>query len=122
MQTKRSRQSTQTKLAECGRALQSTQTKLAECGRAPLLLVMAPGPTDMNIMQAYHELTRIAVQAHGGHPSEYNNPATWQCARNAVRMQRDLEALMREHRDHGRLRVAVAAAKMVYAMRSAAVR
>ena len=76
----------------------------------------------MNIMQAYHELTRIAVQAHGGRTANYNNAVTWKCAVRAVRMQRDLEALMREHRDHGRLRVAVAAAKMVYAMRSAAVR
>ena len=76
----------------------------------------------MNIMQAYHDLTRIAVQAHGGRPSEYNNPATWQCAVRAVRMQRDLEALMHAHKECGRLRVAVAAAKMVYAMRSAAVR
>ena len=76
----------------------------------------------MNVMCAFHELTRIAVQAHGGRPSEYNNPATWQCARNAVRMQRDLEALMRAHRECGRYRTAVAAAKMVYAMRAAAVR
>ena len=76
----------------------------------------------MNIMQAYHELTRIAVQAHGGHPSEYNHTATWQCAVRAVRMQRDLEALMRAHKECGRYRVAVAAAKMVYAMRTAAVR
>ena len=76
----------------------------------------------MNIMRAYHELTRIAVQAHGGHPSEYNNPATWQCARNAVRMQRDLEALMHAHKECGRYRTAVAAARMVYAMRAAAVR
>ena len=76
----------------------------------------------MNIMQAYHELTRIAVQAHGGHPSEYNNPATWQCAVRAVRMQRDLEALMHAHKECGRYRVAVAAAKMVYAMRAAVVR
>ena len=83
---------------------------------------MAPGPTDMNIMQAFHALTRIAVQTHGGKPSEYNTPITWQCAVRAVRMQRDLEALMRAHRECGRYRVAVAAAKMVYAMRSAAVR
>ena len=76
----------------------------------------------MNIMQAYHELTQIAVQTHGGRPSEYNNPATWQCAVRAVRMQRDLEALMHAHKECGRYRVAVAAAKMVYAMRSAAVR
>ena len=76
----------------------------------------------MNIMQAFHALTKIAVQTHGGCASEYNNPATWQCARNAVRMQDDIERLMREHRDHGRLRVAIAAARMVYAMRSAAVR
>ena len=76
----------------------------------------------MNIMQAYHELTRIAATMHGGKPSEYNTPITWQCARNAVRMQRDLEALMHAHKECGRLRVAVAAAKMVYAMRSAAIR
>ena len=83
---------------------------------------MAPGPTDMNIMQAYHELTRIAATMHGGKPSEYNHTATWQCARNAVRMQRDLEALMRAHKECGRYRTAVAAARMVYAMRSAAIR
>ena len=76
----------------------------------------------MNIMQAFHALTRIAATTHGGHPSEYNNPATWQCARNAVRMQDDLNRLMREHREYGRLRVAIAAARMVYAMRSAAIR
>ena len=76
----------------------------------------------MNIMQAYHDLTRIAVQTHGGRTADYNNPATWKCASAAVRMQADIERLMREHRDHGRLRVAVAAAKMVYAMRSAAIR
>ena len=76
----------------------------------------------MNIMRAFHELTRIAATMHGGCASEYNNPATWQCARNAVRMQRDLEALICEHQEYGRLRVAIAAAKMVYAMRTAAVR
>ena len=76
----------------------------------------------MNLFQAFHELTRIAVQAHGGHPSEYNNPATWKCASAAVRMQDDLNRLMREHREYGRLRVAIAAARMVYAMRSAAIR
>ena len=76
----------------------------------------------MNIMQAYHDLTRIAVQTHGGCAAEYNTPITWQCARNAVRMQADIESLMRAHKECGRLRVAVAAAKMVYAMRSAAVR
>ena len=76
----------------------------------------------MNIMRAFHELTRIAVQTHGGCASEYNNPATWQCARNAVRMQDDMNRLMREHREYGRLRVAIAAARMVYAMRSAAIR
>ena len=76
----------------------------------------------MNIMQAYHDLTRIAVQAHGGCAADYNTPITWQCAVRAVRMQDDLEALMREHRDRGRLRVAIAAARMVYAMRSAAIR
>ena len=76
----------------------------------------------MNIMQAYHDLTRIAVQTHGGRTADYNNPATWQCASAAVRMQRDLEALMHAHKECGRYRVAVAAARMVYAMRSAAVR
>ena len=76
----------------------------------------------MNIMQAFHALTKLAATMHGGRPSDYNNPATWQCAGAAVRMQRDLDALMREHRDHGRLRVAIPAARMVYAMRSAAVR
>ena len=76
----------------------------------------------MNIMQAYHGITRIAVQAHGGCAADYNTPITWQCARNAVRMQDDLNRLMREHREYGRLRVAIAAAKMVYAMRSAAIR
>ena len=76
----------------------------------------------MNIMQAYHDLTRIAVQTHGGRTADYNNPATWQCARNAVRMQADIERLMREHQKHARLRVAIAAARMVYAMRSAAIR
>ena len=76
----------------------------------------------MNIMQAYHELTRIAVQTHGGRPSEHNTPATWQCASAAVRMQDDMNRLMREHKECGRLRVAIAAARMVYAMRSAAIR
>ena len=76
----------------------------------------------MNIMQAYHELTQIAVQTHGGRPSDYNTPTTWQCAGAAVRMQADIESLMREHREYGRYRTAVAAARMVYAMRSAAVR
>ena len=76
----------------------------------------------MNIMRAFHDLTRIAVQTHGGCASEYNTPITWQCASNAVRMQADIEALMREHREYGRLRVAIAAARMVYAMRSAVVR
>ena len=83
---------------------------------------MAPGPTDMNIMQAYHGITRIAVQTHGGCAAEYNHTATWQCAVRAVRMQRDPEALMHAHKECGRYRVAVAAAKMVYAMRTAAVR
>ena len=73
-------------------------------------------------MQAYHELTHIAVQTHGGRPSDYNTPITWQCAGAAVRMQADIESLMREHREYGRLRVAIAAARMVYAMRSAAIR
>ena len=76
----------------------------------------------MNIMQAYHGITRIAVQTHGGCAAEYNTPITWQCARNAVRMQADIERLMREHQKHARLRVAIAAARMVYAMRSAAIR
>ena len=76
----------------------------------------------MNIMRAFHELTRIAVQTHGGCAAEYNHTATWQCARNAVRMQADMNRLMREHREYGRLRVAIAAARMVYAIRSAAVR
>ena len=85
---------------------------------------MAPLTLDllMNIMRAFHELTRIAVRLHGGCATEYNNPATWQCAVRAVRMQRDLEALMREHKECGRLRVAIAAARMTYAMRTAAVR
>ena len=76
----------------------------------------------MNIMQAYHELTKLAATMHGGRPSEYNTPATWKCAVRAVRMQDDIELLSREHRDYGRLRVAIAAGRMVYAMRSAAVR
>ena len=73
-------------------------------------------------MQAYHDLTRIAVQAHGGCASDYNTPITWKCAVRAVRMQDDMERLMREHKECGRLRVAIAAARMVYAIRSAAVR
>ena len=80
------------------------------------------GFIDMNIMRAFHELTRIAVQTHGGCAAEYNTPVTWKCAVRAVRMQRDLEALMRAHKECGRYRTAVAAAKMVYAMRSAAIR
>ena len=76
----------------------------------------------MNLFQAFHDLTRIAVQTHGGRPSDYNNPATWQCAVRAVRMQDDMERLMREHKECGRYRTAVAAARMIYAMRSAAVR
>ena len=76
----------------------------------------------MNLFQAFHALTKLATTTHGGHPSEYNNPATWQCARNAVRMQADMNRLMREHREYGRLRVAIAAARMVYAMRAAVVR
>ena len=76
----------------------------------------------MNIMQAFHALTQIAATTHGGCASEYNTPITWQCASNAVRMQDDIERLMRAHRECGRYRVAVAAAKMVYAMRSAVVR
>lgn len=80
------------------------------------------GVKNMNIMQAFHALTKIAVQTHGGRPSDYNSPATWRCASDAVRMQADIESLMREHREHGRYRTAVAAARMIYAMRSAAVR
>ena len=76
----------------------------------------------MNIMQAFHALTKLAATMHGGRPSEYNTPATWQCAGAAVRMQADIESLMREHREHGRLRVAIAAARMTYAMRSVAFR
>lgn len=76
----------------------------------------------MNIMQAYHGLTQIAVQTHGGRPSDYNTPITWKCASAAVRMQADIESLMRAHQEYGRLRVAIAAARMTYAMRSAAVR
>lgn len=76
----------------------------------------------MNVMRAFHELTKLAATMHGGRPSEYNAPITWQCAVRAVRMQRDLEALICEHREYGRLRVAIAAARMVYAMRSAVVR
>ena len=76
----------------------------------------------MNIMQAFHALTQIAVQTHGGCAADYNTPITWQCAVRAVRMQADIESLMRAHRECGRYRVAVAAAKMVYAMRAAAVR
>ena len=76
----------------------------------------------MNIMRAFHELTRIAVQTRGGRPSDYNTPITWKCASDAVRMQADIEALTRAHLEYGRYRTAVAAARMVYAMRSAAVR
>ena len=76
----------------------------------------------MHLFQAFHELTRIAVATHGGCAADYNTPITWQCASAAVRMQRDLETLMREHKECGRLRVAIAAARMVYAMRSAAIR
>ena len=122
MQTERSLQSKQTKLAECRRSLQFTQAKLAACERAPPPLGMIFGFIDMNLIQAFHALTRIAATTHGGRPSDYNTPITWQCASNAVRMQRDLEALMHAHKECGRLRVAIAAARMVYAMRSAAVR
>ena len=76
----------------------------------------------MNLFQAFHALTKLAATMHGGRPSDYNNPATWQCAVRAVRMQADMNRLMREHREHGRLRVAIAAGRMVYAMRSAAIR
>ena len=74
----------------------------------------------MNVMRAFHELTKLAATMHGGRPSDYNNPATWKCASAAVRMQDDIERLTREHLEYGRLRVAIAAARMVYAMRSAA--
>ena len=76
----------------------------------------------MNLMQAYHELTRIAVRLHGGRPSDYNTPITWQCAVRAMRLQADIESLMRAHKECGRYRTAVAAARRTYAMRSAAVR
>ena len=76
----------------------------------------------MNIMRAFHGLTELAATMHGGRPSEYNTPVTWQCASDAVRMQDDMNRLMREHKECGRLRVAIAAARMVYAMRSAAIR
>ena len=76
----------------------------------------------MNVMQAFHALARIAVQTHGGRPSDYNTPIAWKCAVRAVRMQADIEALMRAHKECGRYRTAVAAAKMMYAMRTAAVR
>lgn len=76
----------------------------------------------MDIMQAYHALARIAVSTHGGKPSDYNTPITWQCAVRAVRMQADMGRLMRAHKECGRLRVAIAAARMIYAMRTAAVR
>ena len=76
----------------------------------------------MNIMQAFHALTKLAATMHGGRPSEYNTPATWQCAVRAMRLQADIESLMRAHKECGRLRVAIAAARMVYAMRSAAIR
>ena len=84
--------------------------------------ITAPGPTDMNVMRAFHALTQIAATTHGGRTADYNTPVTWQCAVRAVRMQRDLEALMRAHKECGRYRTAVAAARMIYAMRSAAVR
>ena len=76
----------------------------------------------MNVMQAFHALTKLAATMHGGRPSEYNTPITWQCASAAVQIQNDLEALMRAHKECGRYRTAVAAARMIYAMRSAAVR
>ena len=76
----------------------------------------------MNVMQAYHELTQIAVRLHGGRTADYNNAVTWQCAVRAMRLQADIESLMRAHKEYGRLRVAIAAARMVYAMRSAAIR
>lgn len=76
----------------------------------------------MNIMQAFHALTKLAATMHGGRPSDYNTPITWQCAGAAVRMQADIESLMRAHQKHAQPRVAIAAARMVYAMRSAAVR
>ena len=76
----------------------------------------------MNLFRAFHALTRIAATMHGGRPSEYNSPITWQCASAAVQMQADIECLMRAHKECGRYRTAVAAARMIYAMRSAAVR
>ena len=76
----------------------------------------------MNIMRAFHALTKLAATMHGGRPSEYNTPVTWQCASDAVRMQDDMNRLMREHKECGRLRVAIAAARMTYAIRTAAVR
>ena len=76
----------------------------------------------MHLFRAFHELTRIAATMHGGCAADYNTPITWQCAVRAVRMQRDLETLMHAHKECGRLRVAIAAARMVYAMRAAAVR
>ena len=76
----------------------------------------------MNVMQAFHALTKIAATTHGGRTADYNNAVTWQCAVRAVRMQAEIESLMRAHKECGRLRVAIAAARMVYAMRSAVVR
>ena len=76
----------------------------------------------MNLFQAFHELTRIAATMHGGCAADYNTPITWQCAVRAVRMQADIESLMRAHRECGRYRTAVAAARMIYAMRAAAIR
>lgn len=76
----------------------------------------------MNIMRAFHELAKLAVQTHGGKPSDYNTPITWQCAGAAVKMQDDMDQVIREHREYGRLRVAIAATRMTYAMRTAAVR
>ena len=76
----------------------------------------------MILFQAFHALTKLAATMHGGRPSEYNTPITWKCAGDAVRMQDDIECLICEHREYGRYRTAVAAARMVYAIRSAAVR
>jgi len=76
----------------------------------------------MDMFSAFHALTKLAATMHGGRPSEYNTPATWQCASAAVQIQNDIECLMRAHKECGRYRTAVAAARMIYAMRTAAVR
>ena len=83
---------------------------------------MKKGDRVMDLFNTFHTLTKLAATMHGGRPSEYNTPITWQCASAAVQIQNDTECLMRAHRKHARLRVAIAAARMTYAMRSAAVR